>query len=177
MTYFGLEDLNAVRYMQDQRSRDKNPQTCPFIENLLVSASPRSWNQLRFLAPITEGSPVLRTKHSGAVIMEWRYEVFFRICQGPIYFGIWRLLYLGCRSNLCDMLQPRAWCVIALPHVRVLTICHMKILTSKPHVFVPAFSNRKQVVNRLKIPQGLSTLIFHRWSEVPSRGGVRGDSL
>ena len=36
--------------------------------------------------------------------------------------------------------------------------------------------NRKQVVNRLKIPQGLSTLLFRRWSEVPSRGGVRGDS-
>ena len=36
--------------------------------------------------------------------------------------------------------------------------------------------NRKQVVNRLKIPQGLSTLMFRRWSEVPSRGGVRGDS-
>ena len=36
--------------------------------------------------------------------------------------------------------------------------------------------NRKQVVNRLKIPQGLSTLLFHRWSEVPSRGEVRGDS-
>jgi len=25
------------------------------------------------------------------------------------------------------------------------------------------------VVNRLKIPQGLSTLMFHQWSEVPSR--------
>ena len=36
--------------------------------------------------------------------------------------------------------------------------------------------NCKQVVNRLKIPQGLSTLLFHRWSEVPSSGGVRGDS-
>ena len=35
---------------------------------------------------------------------------------------------------------------------------------------------QKQVVNRLKIPQGLSTLLFRRWSEVPSRGGVRGDS-
>jgi len=35
---------------------------------------------------------------------------------------------------------------------------------------------RKQVVNRLKIPQGLSTLLFHQWSEVPSRGGVRSDS-
>ena len=36
--------------------------------------------------------------------------------------------------------------------------------------------NGKRVVNRLKIPQGLSTLMFRRWSEVPSRGGVRGDS-
>ena len=35
---------------------------------------------------------------------------------------------------------------------------------------------RKQVVNRLKIPWGLSTLIFRRWSEVLSRGGVRGYS-
>ena len=35
---------------------------------------------------------------------------------------------------------------------------------------------RKQVVNRLKIPQGLSTLIFRRRSEVLSRGLVRGDS-
>ena len=35
----------------------------------------------------------------------------------------------------------------------------------------------KQVEKRLKIPQGLSTLLFHWWSEVPSRGGVRSDSL
>ena len=36
--------------------------------------------------------------------------------------------------------------------------------------------NGKRVVNRLKIPQGLSTLMFRRWSEVPSRGGIRCDS-
>ena len=36
--------------------------------------------------------------------------------------------------------------------------------------------NGKRVVNRLKIPQGLSTPMFRRWSEVPSRGGVSGDS-
>ena len=38
--------------------------------------------------------------------------------------------------------------------------------------------NLKQVINRFKIPQGLSpTLLFRRWSELPSRpGGVRGDS-
>ena len=41
---------------------------------------------------------------------------------------------------------------------------------------VISHTNDKQVVNRLKIPQGLSTLLFHRWSEVPSRGGVCGDS-
>ena len=43
---------------------------------------------------------------------------------------------------------------------------------------VNSLSNRKQVVNRLKIPQGLSTLylLCRRWSEVPSRGGVRGVS-
>ena len=34
----------------------------------------------------------------------------------------------------------------------------------------------KQVVNRLKIPMGLSTAMFRRWSEVPWRGGVRDDS-
>ena len=36
--------------------------------------------------------------------------------------------------------------------------------------------NRKQIVNSLKIPQGLSTLLFRQWSEVPSRGGVHGES-
>ena len=36
--------------------------------------------------------------------------------------------------------------------------------------------NGNQVVNRLKIPQDLSSLMFRRWSEVPSRRGVRGDS-
>ena len=30
------------------------------------------------------------------------------------------------------------------------------------------------VVNRLKIPPGLFTLKYRRWSEVPSRGGVHG---
>ena len=34
-----------------------------------------------------------------------------------------------------------------------------------------------RAVDMLKIPQGLSTLFSRRWSEVPSRGGVRGDSL
>ena len=56
------------------------------------------------------------------------------------------------------------------------------LIYKKPHVCVTGFGggdfthNSKQVINRLKIPQGLSTLLFRRWSEVPSRGGVRGDS-
>ena len=33
------------------------------------------------------------------------------------------------------------------------------------------------MVNRLKIPQGFSTLLFHQWSEVPSRGEFCGDSI
>ena len=34
----------------------------------------------------------------------------------------------------------------------------------------------KEVTNRLKIPQGLSTLLFRRWSEGSPRGGVHCDS-
>ena len=37
-------------------------------------------------------------------------------------------------------------------------------------------NHNKHVVNRLKIPESLSTLLFHPWSEVPSRGGVHDDS-
>ena len=36
--------------------------------------------------------------------------------------------------------------------------------------------NRKQVVNRLKILQGLSTLLFRGGVKAPSRGRIRGDS-
>ena len=48
-------------------------------------------------------------------------------------------------------------------------LCHLQTLERID-------KSSEQVVNRLKIPQGLSTLLFRRWSEVPSRGGVRGDS-
>ena len=41
--------------------------------------------------------------------------------------------------------------------------------------FTAGYHNRKQVVNWLKIPQGLSTLIFLRWSELPLRGEIRCD--
>ena len=72
---------------------------------------------------------------------------------------------------LCSALVVLFW--LAFPGVSLTFsgIVHM----SQP-VAVCFHTHRKQVVNRLKIPQCLSTLLFHRWSEVPSRGGVRGDS-
>ena len=42
-------------------------------------------------------------------------------------------------------------------------------------VCVTASGGVNSLVNRLKIPKGLSVLLFRRWSEVPSRGGVHGD--
>ena len=65
---------------------------------------------------------------------------------------------------------------LAFPSVSLLLVCFSGVV----HMSQPVaeyFTHRcKQVVNRLKIPQGLSTLLFHQWSEVPSRGGVHGDS-
>ena len=64
---------------------------------------------------------------------------------------------------------------LAFPSVSLFLLCFLRVV----HVSLwqgDFTQNGKQVVNRLKIPQGLSTLLFHRWSEVPSRGGVRGDS-
>ena len=62
---------------------------------------------------------------------------------------------------------------LPFPSVSLLIVCFSGVV----HMWQGDFTlNCKQVVNRLKIPQGLSTLLFHRWSEVPSRGGVRGDS-
>ena len=76
-----------------------------------------------------------------------------------------------------------------LPYISFCGLCHLGIslgssllsvlfhgVVHMRHRLWQGDCNRKQVVNRLKIPQGLSTLLFHRWSEVPSRGGVRGDS-
>ena len=62
---------------------------------------------------------------------------------------------------------------LAFLNVSLFSVCFLGVVHMSQGDFT---DNRKQVVNRLKIPQGLSTLLFHRWSEVPSRGGVRGDS-
>ena len=65
---------------------------------------------------------------------------------------------------------------LAFPSVSLLLVCFSGVVHMSQPVAGDFTHKRKQVVNRLKIPQGLSTLMFHRWSEVPSRGGVHGDS-
>ena len=65
---------------------------------------------------------------------------------------------------------------LVFPSVSLLLVCFSGVVHMSQPVAGDFTHKRKQVVNRLKIPQGLSTLMFHRWSEVPSRGGVRGDS-
>ena len=65
---------------------------------------------------------------------------------------------------------------LASPSVSLLLVCFSGVVHMSQPVAGYFTHNGKQVVNRLKIPQGLSALLFHRWSEVPSRGGVRGDS-
>ena len=68
------------------------------------------------------------------------------------------------------------------PYIGLLCLLRMLAINScvgdawQRHWWADFTHNGKQVANRLKIPQGLSTLMFRRWSEVPSRGGVRGDS-
>ena len=56
-------------------------------------------------------------------------------------------------------------------------LCHSLWHRERQSLWQGEFTRyRKQVVNRLKIPQALSTLIFRRWSKVLSGGLVRGDS-
>ena len=62
------------------------------------------------------------------------------------------------------------------PRAPLFLVCCLWCIPHTCHRLWQGDCTCKQVVNRLKIPQGLSTLLFHRWSEVPSRGGVRGDS-
>ncbi len=76
-------------------------------------------------------------------------------------------------------LVPSSSCSFVLVNISWCFSLLSVVFGGSPHVSLwqgDFTHNRKQVVNRLKILQGLSTLLFHRWSEVPSRGGVRGDS-
>ena len=56
---------------------------------------------------------------------------------------------------------------LVFPRAPLFLVC---CLGHSPHVSrtVAGLLHFKQVVNRLKIPHGLSTPLFHRWSEVPS---------
>ncbi len=76
-------------------------------------------------------------------------------------------------------LVPSSYCSFVLVSISQCFSLLSVLFGGSPHVSLwqgDFRHNRKQVVNRLKILQGLSTLLFHRWSEVSSRGGVRGDS-
>ena len=81
--------------------------------------------------------------------------------------------------------SPLAWCLTVTPLVLSSGFWSSAIwysFTHRPHVSQPLARSEftgdcQQVVNRLKIPQGLSTLLFRRWSAVSSRGGVHGDSV
>ena len=95
--------------------------------------------------------------HEAPLILNASFGGFsYTLCPALLGFLFW-LAFLSVLLFLVNSVLFRG-----SPHV---TACGSVIL-----------HYRKQVVNRLKIPQGLSTLLFHRWSEVPSRGGVHGDS-
>ena len=69
-----------------------------------------------------------------------------RYCSSMLRAAIWRG-FISCIGHMCQSLRQAEFAY-----------------------------GRRQVLNRLMIPQGLSTLLFRRWSEVPTGGGVRGDS-
>ena len=73
---------------------------------------------------------------------------------------------------LCPALVVLFW--LAFLSVSLFLVCFSGVV----HIYISACGSviSHTMVNRLKIPQGLSTLLFHRWSEVPSGGGIRGDS-
>ena len=75
-----------------------------------------------------------------------------------------------------DTLYPALLVVLfwlAFPSVSLLLVCFSGVV----HMSQACDSVISHtIVNRLKIPLGLTTLLFHQWSEVLSRGGVRGDS-
>ena len=100
--------------------------------------------------------------------------ILFRISPGSFISECF-LFFLFSSDTLCPALVVLFW--LAFPSVSLFLVCFSGVVHMSQAVAGDFTQNRKQVVNRLKIPQGLSTLLFHRWSEVPSRGGVRGDSL
>ena len=81
----------------------------------------------------------------------------------------------GGQSYTC--LYPALLVVLfSLAFLSVSLSLHSVLFGGSAHVTACGCVISHTIVNRLKIPQGLSTLLFYRWSEVPSRGGVRGDS-
>ena len=103
------------------------------------------------------------------------------VCGGGLYIFMFPTSREWCMMEFIPLLVPSSSCgfvvvsiCLCFSFLSVLFWCSAHVCHS---LWQGDFTHsRKQVVNRLKIPQCLSTLLFHRWSEVPSRGGVRGDS-
>ncbi len=98
-------------------------------------------------------------------------SVDFSYSKGYIFLFYWGL-FRGSSSTALFFLVVLSSTALSSKNAYHQFLCRWRVTPTLTGWFHPC----KQVVNRLKIPQGLSTLMFRRWSEVPSRGGVRGDS-
>ena len=65
-------------------------------------------------------------------------------------FGNWKQMIRGMKNELLHVACS----------TKTLHVCHSLWQGELAH-------NHKQVVKQAQTPQGLSTLLFHRWSEVP----------
>ena len=98
---------------------------------------------------------------------------WFQLFKGLIFLILLRL-FRGSFSTALFFLVLFFLALLCLPRMHAISSC---VGDTWQRLWRDDYThNGKQVVNRLKIPQGLSILMFRRWSEVPSRGGVRGDS-
>ncbi len=147
------------------------------------------WARARSLAFLSVGFPFLGI--CGAVFDILSSFFGFVLRPFSLQWLCWFQLSKGLISLI--LLRPILWVVFyraflsgsvlsSTPYIGLLCLLRMHAISSCEgdtwqRLWWDDFThNGKQVVNRLKIPQGLSTLMFRRWSEVPSRGGVRGDS-
>ena len=91
--------------------------------------------------------------------------VLFSISQGS--FNSECFLWVFFSDTLCPaLLVVLFW--LAFPSVSLFIVCFSDVVHISHSLWQGDIThNCKQVVNRLKIPQGLSTLLFHRWSELP----------
>ena len=152
--------------------------------------------------PQGEGSAVIHRKKNTCFTKTWHFDCLFSCCFLSFFFFFrelafkhsafsskhffLRLIFLILLGAFSLVFFYRAFLsgsvLSSTPYIGLLCLLRINAINSCvgdtwQRLWRDDFThNGKQVVNRLKIPQGLSTLMFRRWSEVPSRGGVRGDS-